>query len=132
MDRVFLDANVLFSAAYRPDAGLLQLWNFSDVALCASHYVVEEARINLAELDQRERLAKLTKALQLFDALAGKLPREISLPEKDVPIMLSAIEARATHLLTGDVRHFGRYFGKRIGGILIMLPAAYLRSRRAT
>jgi uncharacterized protein len=132
MDRLFLDANVLFSAAYRPDAGLLQLWKFPDVALCASHYVVEEARINLAEPDQRERLAKLTKALQLFGVVTAKLPREMSLPEKDVPIMLAAIEARATHQLTGDVRHFGRYFGKRIGGILIMLPAAYLHSRRAT
>ena len=132
MDRLFLDANVLFSAAYRPDAGLLQLWKLPDVALCASHYVIEEARINLAELDQRERLAKLTRVLHLSDAVASKTPREISLPEKDVPIMLAAIEAHATHLLTGDVRHFGRYFGKRIGGILIMLPAAYLRSRRST
>ena len=132
MDRLFLDANVLFSAAYRPDAGLLQLWKFPDVALCASHYVIEEARINLAELDQRERLGRLTRVLHLFDAVAGKIPREISIPEKDVPIMLAAIEAHATHLLTGDVRHFGRYFGKRIGGILIMLPAAYQRSRRST
>ena len=132
MDRLFLDANVLFSAAYRPDAGLLQLWKLPDVALCASRYVIEEAKINLANLDQRERLAKLTRVMHLFDAVAGKTPREISLPEKDVPIMLAAIEARATHLLTGDVRHFGRYFGKRIGAILIMLPAAYLRSRRAT
>jgi uncharacterized protein len=132
MDRLFLDANVLFSAAYRPDAGLLQLWKLPDVALCASHYVIAEARINLAELDQRERLGRLTRVLHLFDAVAGKIPREISLPEKDVPIMLAAIEAHATHLLTGDVRHFGRYFGKRIGGILIMLPAAYLRSRRST
>ena len=132
MDRLFLDANVLFSAAYRPDAGLLQLWKLPDVALCASHYVIEEARINLEELDQRERLGRLTRGLHLFDAMAGKIPREISLPEKDVPIMLAAIEAHATHLLTGDVRHFGRYFGRRIGGILIMLPAAYLRSRRST
>jgi predicted nucleic acid-binding protein len=132
MDRLFLDANVLFSAAYRPDAGLLQLWKLPDVALCASHYGIEEARINLAEPEQCERLGRLTRVLHLFDAVAGKIPREISLPEKDVPIMLAAIEAHATHLLTGDVRHFGRYFGKRIGGILITLPAAYLRSRRST
>jgi len=26
MDRLFLDAHVLFSAAYRPNAGLLKLW----------------------------------------------------------------------------------------------------------
>jgi uncharacterized protein len=49
MDRLFLDANVLFSAAYRPDAGLLQLWKLEDVALCSSHYAAEEARLNLSE-----------------------------------------------------------------------------------
>jgi len=26
MDRLFLDANVLFSAVYRPNPGLLKLW----------------------------------------------------------------------------------------------------------
>src|ERR1700692_2717153 len=41
---------------------------------------------------------------------------------KDVPIILAAIEARATRLLTGDVRHFGPYFGKNVGGVQISLP----------
>ncbi len=33
MDRLFLDANVLFSAAYRDDSGLQRLWDLSDVEL---------------------------------------------------------------------------------------------------
>jgi uncharacterized protein len=49
MDRLFLDANVLFSAAYRPDAGLGQLWKLEGAILCSSHYALEEARINLTE-----------------------------------------------------------------------------------
>lgn len=56
MDRLFLDANVLFSAAYRPDAGLLQLWKIKNVILCSSAYALEEARINLEEENQRARL----------------------------------------------------------------------------
>ena len=52
MDRLFLDANVLFSAAYRIDAGLLQLWKLKNVTLCSSRYALEEARINLANEDQ--------------------------------------------------------------------------------
>lgn len=28
MDKLFLDANILFSAAYRSNAGLLRLWEF--------------------------------------------------------------------------------------------------------
>jgi hypothetical protein len=53
------------------------------------------------------------------------------LPDKDVPILLAAIEARATHLITGDVRHFGAYFGKRIEGILVLLPGDYLKKGAA-
>jgi predicted nucleic acid-binding protein len=129
MDRLFLDANVLFSAAYRPGAGLLQLWKLKNVALCSSRYALEEARINLDEEEQRARLTKLSEVVHFFDAGQRKLPRGISLPEKDVPIMLAAIEARATHLLTGDVRHVGQYFGKKIEGIVIVLPGEYLKVR---
>ena len=64
--------------------------------------------------------------LELFDDAIMRLPDGISLPEKDRPIMLAAIEAQATHLLTGDLRHFGSYFEKRIAGILIMPPGDYL------
>jgi predicted nucleic acid-binding protein len=127
MDRLFLDANVLFSAAYRPDAGLLRLWKIKDVLLCSSRYALEEARINLDEEDQRTRLTKLSAAVRLFDAGQRKLPRGVFLPDKDVPIVLAAIEARASHLLTGDIRHFGPYFGKRIADITIVLPGEYLR-----
>jgi predicted nucleic acid-binding protein len=129
MDRLFLDANVLFSAAYRPDARLLLLWKLKNVTLCSSRYALEEARINLEDEDQRLRLAKLSGAVHLFEADQGPLPREVSLPEKDVPILLAAIEARASHLLTGDVRHFGPYLGKKIEGIAIVLPGDYLRAR---
>jgi len=129
MDRLFLDANVLFSAAYRPGAGLLQLWKLKDVVLCSSGYALEEARINLGEEEQRGRLVRLSAVVQLFDAVQRELPRGISLPEKDAPILLAAIEARATHLLTGDVRHFGPYLGKKVGGIAVLLPGEYLRTR---
>lgn len=129
MDRLFLDANVLFSAAYRPDAGLLALWKLRDVKLCSSRYAIEEARENLAEAAQKRRLGKLVQRLEIFDAGAGELPKGVSLPEKDAPILLAAMEARATHLITGDVRDFGTYFGMSVQGILILPPAEYLRRR---
>jgi len=127
MNRLFLDANVLFSAAYRTRSGLLLLWKLQNVILCSSRYALEEARINLTGEDQLTRITKLAETIHFYDAAQRKLPRGIFLPEKDVPILLSAMEARATHLLTGDVRHFGQYFGKRIEGIAIMLPGDYLR-----
>jgi uncharacterized protein len=129
MDRLFLDANVLFSAAYRPAAGLLQLWKLSDVWLCSSRYALEEARINLTEDQQRRRLSKLSQKLKVFEVPQRQLPRGISLPEKDAPILLAAIEGRCTHLLTGDISHFGSCFGKKIEGVRIVLPGEYLRNR---
>lgn len=130
MDRLFLDANVLFSAAYRSNAGLLQFWKLSDVTLCSSRYAFEEARINLIEDAQRLRLARLARSIQFFEAASRQQAAEISLPEKDWPIFLAARDARATHLISGDVRHFGAYFGKRIDGILIVTPAQYLKIRK--
>ncbi|MGA7853078.1 MAG: hypothetical protein WCA15_07100 [Candidatus Acidiferrales bacterium] len=129
MDRLFLDANVLFSAAYRADAGPLILWKLKNATLCSSRYAVEEARFNLDDAEQRERLVTLVRHVHLFDATLRELPSGVSLPEKDVPILLAAIEARASHLLTGDVRHFGMHFGKKIAGILILLPGQYLQTK---
>src|SRR6516165_3717855 len=122
MDRLFLDANVLFSAAYRANAGLLQFWKLKNVVLCSSHYALEEAKINLTQDVQRRRLEKLATAIEFFDAIPRVLPREVTLTDKDVPIFLAAMASRATHLLTGDVHHFGRYFSKTIEGILILSP----------
>lgn len=127
MHRIFLDANVLFSAAYRADSGLLRLWKLPEVQLCSSRYALEEARVNLEEETHRLRLAELAQALELFDSKQKDLPRGIHLPQKDVPILLAAVAADATHLLTGDIRHFGQYFGKKILGVLIQLPGDYLK-----
>ena len=87
MDRLFLDANVLFSAAYRSEAGLLRLWQLKDAVLCTSHYASEEARINLMDDVQRQRLAKPLERIEFCDASERELPRAISLPEKDVPYL---------------------------------------------
>ncbi|HEY1472300.1 MAG TPA: PIN domain-containing protein [Candidatus Acidoferrum sp.] len=127
MDRLFLDANVLFSAAYRANAGLLQFWKLKNVALCSSQYALEEARINLAQDVQKHRLDKLASAIEFFDSIPRGLPRDVVLPDKDLPILLAAIAARSTILITGDVHHFGRSFGKTIEGMLVLSPADYLR-----
>ena len=125
MDRIFLDANVLFSAAYRPEAGITRLWALKNVELITSDYAAEEARVNLSKEDQWQRLQELLKSVRIVVGLAP-LPRSFTLPEKDQPILQAALQAQATHLLTGDKRHFGKFFGRRLSGILILPPADYL------
>jgi len=68
MDRLFLDANVLFSAAYKANARLLELWKLSDVLLWSSRYALEEVRVNFSGEDQIRRLKKLAEALTLHEA----------------------------------------------------------------
>lgn len=131
MDRLFLDANILFSAAYRVGSGVNRLWRVKGVELLTSSFAVEEARRNLQEPDQQARLAELLKKVEVGEALM--LPPErrgqIELPEKDWPILGGAMASGAKHLITGDQRHFGPYFGRQILGVRITRPADYLRDR---
>lgn len=130
MDRVFLDANVLFSAAYRESTGLRRLWELEGVQLVTSTYAIEEARRNLPEGEPQSRLQTLLAAVQPSAEVADRpLPALVELPAKDRPILLAAIHAGATHLLTGDVTHFGPYFGQTVEGVQILRPAEYLQTR---
>lgn len=130
MDRVFLDANVLFSAAYRSDSRLRRLFTLRGVTFITSAYAVEEARRNLGTAQQRHSLQQLCGKVEIVPITMPDLPPAIALPESDRPILSAAISARATHLLTGDIKDFGRYFGQKLEGVLILAPAMYLRMRR--
>ena len=127
MDRLLLDANVLFSAAYRRDSGLLRLWKLPQCRLLTSSYAGEEARRNLAGSTQRARLGKLLESVTIVGEAESLGDANLGLPAKDQPILAAAIHAKATHLLTGDPRHFGPLYGRTIGGLLITRPAAYLQ-----
>lgn len=127
---VFLDANILFSAAYKPESRLLILWTLPSVTLVTSNYAVEEARRNLPEPVQKSILERLVKDLRiLFETRVDcNFPASLKIPEKDLPILAGAVQTKADVLLTGDVRHFGPYFGKKIKGVKILTPAVFLAS----
>ena len=135
MDRVFLDANVLFSAAYSADNKLRSLWRLPNIQLLTCDYALEEARRNLSEAGQRQALSQLTASLEIvvvhFDPHLLLLENDFQLPEKDHPIILGAIQGNATHLLTGDVKHFGHLMERTIHGISISKPAQYLCRNQA-
>lgn len=125
MHVLFLDANVLFSAAYRAESPLRELWTLPGTELVTSDYALEEARRNLSGLDQR-RLEELMGGVRLIhESGSWALPPDVILPEKDRPILSAAIVSGATHLITGDQTHFG----KQVAGVAILRPAAYLQSR---
>jgi len=132
VDRLFLDANALFSAAYRADAAVAKLWALPSATLVTSRYAVVEAERNLDRADQLERLTALLAGVTILaDSMDTPLGERVVLPEKDVPILAAAVNGACTHLITGDVHHFGPYFGKTVAGVLVLLPAEYLELQRS-
>lgn len=123
-ERVFLDANVLFSIAYG-SPGLEQLWSDAKnekYELFASQYVIEEAKRNLDRREQLDVLNRLLSEVRVAPEADPALPCPIPLPEKDRPVLLAALSCKADYLITGDVTHFGKYFGKRIRSLRICTP----------
>lgn len=130
MHVLFLDANVLFSAAYRAESRLRELWELAETELVTSGYALEEATRNLSGIDQRRRLQALAARVRVIDATGSwALPPDVILPEKDRRILSAAIISGATHLITGDQTHFGVWFGQQVGGVTIQRPGTYLQSR---
>lgn len=132
--RVFLDANVLFSAAYHDRSGLLVFFELSGagvIQLTSSAFAIEEARRNIA-LKRPDRIAaceRLVADLSPAPAPPGELiaiARAAGLPPKDAPILAAALAAEADLLVTGDRTHFGQLFGQAIGRLTVRQPAEAL------
>lgn len=130
-EKVFLDANILFSVAYG-SSSLGHLWDLSKKDLCvllASNYVIEEAKRNLTTEAQLDKLDMYLSNVQIVLEADPSLSCPIDLPKKDRPVLMSAISAKADYFLTGDIVHFGRYFGKTIMDVKILMARDYFQSK---
>ena len=126
--RVFLDANVLFSAA-KSDGGvraLVRLLLDGGHECWVDDYVVTEARRNLG-MKGAESMAAFEALLSYFKV--GSMTRPLPdlpqlewLPEKDRPVLSAAMRLRCDALVTGDRTHFGAGYGKAFGGVTIHSP----------
>lgn len=133
--RVFLDANILFSAVKSDGAArhLLHLLMDRRHECWIDDYVVIEARRNLA--------TKGPDALGTFESLLATLhvaaaqaidiskPELRWLPEKDRPILAAAIHLGCGVLVTGDRTHFGTGYGKIFSGVAIHSPRSLAESQ---
>jgi predicted nucleic acid-binding protein len=126
--RVFLDANILFSAA-KTDGAVRQLFNLlvdGRHECWVDEYVVIEARRNLAAknpdaLAVLEALLRQTR-ISLAQAPGAGLKSVSWLPEKDRPVLAAAMRLHCEVLVTGDRMHFGAAYGKVVGGVAIHSP----------
>lgn len=126
--RVFLDANVLFSAAKSdgPVREFLHLLLEAGHECWVDHYVLIEARRNLGAKDPAmvKVLETLLARLRICSVQApDSALREVAwLAEKDRPVLAAAIRLRCDVLVTGDRTHFGVGYGKVFGGVTIHSP----------
>jgi predicted nucleic acid-binding protein len=132
VNRVFLDANVLFSASISSGGASRAIFEVAEqypnaIELIVSEYALTEALRNL----QQKRPVAVSTLLALIDGmrftqeppelLRDRL-REIVSDSKDVPILAGAVWAEADLLITGNSRHFGQLYGTHVGGCLILPP----------
>lgn len=130
--RLFLDANVLFTAAHNPKgkaALVIELGGRGHWTLYSSRLAVEEARRNLERKFPQcvDRLHTLVGTVRLAEHRAA-LDFPEGLARKDRPIFQAALACRATHLLTGDLKDFGRFMnspGETLG-VRIQTVAEFL------
>jgi len=116
LKRIFLDANVLFTAAHNPEGKASLLVELGDKGfwdLYSSAYAVEEAvrDIEIKYPASRTGLVQIIKRINLVRHLPDH-PCPEGLNMKDRPIFQAAVECSATHLLTGDIKGFGRYMNQ--------------------
>lgn len=130
--RVFLDANLLFTAALSPAGTVARLISEGSRAgwqWVTSDYAVHEAKRNLRR--------KAPESMDRFEALLGFMttvpatasePCPVALPGKDRPILAGAIQSGCDYLLTGDVKDFGVHMDqpKRTGGVRILTVALFI------
>jgi len=134
MNRLFFDANVLFTAAHNPHgkaALVIELGIKGHWRLLTSTYAVDETRRNLT--------AKFPAALPWFETVLPAFvvmshntdaPFPAGLAEKDRPIFQAALGGGASHLLTGDLKDFGPWMNRAeaTSGIIIQTVAHFLES----
>jgi predicted nucleic acid-binding protein len=133
--KLFLDANIIFTAAYSPDGSSRFLFSIAEtgaVTLCTSPYALDEAKRNLT-LKAADRLPTLEKLLPNLTIVPEPQPDRVALaallplPPKDAPIMAAAVSCKADLLVTGDRRDFGHLLGTTCVGVLVLEPSETLR-----
>jgi len=121
--RIFLDANILFSAA-NTGSNMASFLGF----LAENHYLVTSDYA--AQEAERNIHAKRPQWLEAYHKLMPKIERingidrelKVQIAAKDRPILASAIQSGCDFLLTGDKKDFGHLFGQSLENTMVASP----------
>ncbi len=124
MLRVFLDANVLFSASNDGSniARLVHLLLERGEAVTCD-FAVEEARRNvrLKRPAWADALEALLGRVRVVPAIRFDLP--VTLAAKDQPILCTAVRSGCPYLATGDQQDFGHLYDQTVDGVTVITLA---------
>lgn len=124
MIRVFLDANVLFSASNVGSniARLIHLLIGQGKAV-TSDYAFEEARRNI-QLKRQVWAKSLETVISQIEVIPSiQFDRPVELSDKDQPILCTAIRSGCQYLVTGDRKDFGHLYDHTVEGVKIITLA---------
>ena len=125
--RVYLDANVLFSASLKLNSRFLNFWRLRGVVPITSTYAIGEVTRNFKVPGHGTRLATLLQRTEIVsDADIRMIPDHIKIIAKDASILAAAIAASADYLATGDKNHFGHLYNTTVSGVHILEPSEFL------
>jgi len=119
--RVFLDADVLFSAS-RSGSNIARLvaWLTEKGTAVTSDLAIQEARRNLAR-KRNEWMATFEKLLPGPEEVPSALfDLPVPLDPKDRPLLCAAIRSRCRLFVTGDRRDFGHLYGRTVGSVEVV------------
>ncbi|MEB3160965.1 MAG: PIN domain-containing protein [Synechocystis sp.] len=135
MKRLFLDANVIFSAALSAEGRCRGLFRLAEQGYCqllTSPHALTEAERNLT-VKYPQALAVYQETLLPLVAVVTEASQEkvewamgLGLPLKDAPILAAAVLASVDVLVTGDLRHFGDLYDKTIEEVIVLTPQSAL------
>jgi len=130
---VFLDANVLFSMALGGPVfnAILEVAKRGRLHLLTSAFCYLEAwrNVELKVPERRQALEGIPKRVRLVPEARPEAWMADLLPE-DVPVLAAAVAARATHLLTGDLRHFAPLMAREDLPLRVLTPGDFVRRVR--
>lgn len=136
MSRIFLDANVLFTVLYNPDglaANLLKHHKALSISCISSQYAWRECESNLLYKKPAALKNKniILNAVSLNDIAIQEAFNPLKLPQEDLPIFQGALFTKCSHLLTGDLNHFGKWMNspQKTFGLIIQTVRQFVDSR---
>lgn len=126
--KVFLDANVLFSASLGA-AGTAQALLVA-AAKAGAQCVCSERAFAEAHRNLAAKAPQSLPELELISVLVSRVPephatqvdaaRAAGVVDKDAPVFGAALACAADWFVTGDQRHFGHLFGHRVEDVLVL------------